>query len=135
MNTDTEILRQIVAQLAGLPSALRQHVADELWARIPVTVDESAFQNLAAAGVLTVTPQFQTYEMIESVVAIVPTGATGTVQLGATLLPVGAGVTVITPVRKMLGSSDVRSLTIAGGGGPSALWLTGTQAPTFGVIG
>lgn len=129
-------LREIMARLEGLPSALRQGFTDELWSQIPALVDESAFNPALAIGVpLTVTPQYSTYETITSVVACVPPGATALVQLGSMTLPLWAGVTVMTDVRKMLGTAETRTLILAGAPGPAALWLTGQQTPTFGVMG
>lgn len=129
-------LGRIFDQIGALPAALRQGVVDELWSRIPTDVDESAFSaNLGIGVPLSVAPQYSTLELVTSIVACVPTGATGLIQLGSMVLPVSAGTTVICPVRKLLGANDTRALTLAGSAGPAALWLTGEQAPTFGVIG
>lgn len=131
-----DILQQILNGIDRMPAALRQGVADEIWARLPSVVDESQFVAALAPGVpLVVAPQYGTYEVITCVVASVPTGATGLVQLGSTIIPVGAGLSVMPHTRKILAQSDVRSLTIAGATGAAALWLTGEQQPTFGVMG
>lgn len=137
MHTDdtNELLRQIIAKLAGLPAQLRQSAADAAWASIPFTIQEWAWsQNLAAGVALPAAPQTAGLELIQSIVVSVPTGATGIVQLGINQLPVPAGVTVIAPVAFPVSSTDVRSLTIAGGAGAAALILSGTQQPTYGAL-
>lgn len=129
-------LHKLVEQMAELPSQMRQALADEMWRRIPLTVDESTYQPaLAAGGVLAVNPQTAGYELITTIVAVVPAGSSGLVQLASTALPVPAGVTTISPMRKLLNTSDTRSLTISGGtGGAALLWLMGEQMPTYGVL-
>lgn len=131
-----DMLQRILDGLDRMPSVLRQGIADEIWAKLPTHIDEFAFSAALAAGVpLVVAPQYSTFELITGVVVAVPTGATALVQLGSMVLPFGPGVFALTPVRKILGPSDTRTLTLAGGGGAAALWLTGEQQPTFGVIG
>lgn len=132
---ERDLAREVLEQLAKLPNAIRQAVADQVWASIPLTVRESTFSaNLAAGVVLPVRPQTNGLELIESVVVSVPAGATGTVTLADLTVPVPAGVTVLAPVRVILGASDVRSLVIAGGTGAACLWLSGHQLPAFGVL-
>lgn len=125
-----------VGTLARMPDMLRQALTDHQWSRIPLFVDEFAYSANQGVGVpLVVTPQFDSLELIESVVAIVPAGATASVQLGLKQLTLGAGVTVMAPVKLLLQRTDTRAITLQGGGGPCSLWLTGEQLPTFGVLG
>ena len=124
----------ILDRLADLPAALRQTLADHLWSEIPLAISESVYAAAQAANVpLAVNAQTSGLELVESIVACVPSGATGLIQLGSTFLPVGQGITVIAPVKLPLGTSDTRTLTVTAQG-PTALWLTGRQQPTFGVL-
>lgn len=127
-------LEEILAALNQLPSQLRVSLTDQLWAEIPQWVDEWNYNAAQAANTpLIVTPQTSGLEVISSIVVAVPAGATAVVQLGLMTMPVGAGVTAITGSPKVMQTSDLRSVT-ASGAGPTFLWLTGKQAPTYGVL-
>jgi hypothetical protein len=134
-----EQLSRVLASIERMPEGMRQAVIDGLWGSIPETVDERLSQVLAAAApgnALTVPAQTGGLELITCIIAAVPTGSTGVLQLGSTFqLPLVAGVTALPELRCLLQSTDVRQLTIAGGaGGLSALWLMGKQLPTYGVL-
>lgn len=132
---EREALQAALDLLAQQPNALRQALADHQWSTISLMVDEFAYAaNQATGAPLTVAAQTSGLELITSVVACVPAGATGLVQLGLMAIPVGAGVTIVAPVQKLLGATDARALTLAGSNGPAALWLTGQQMPTYGVL-
>ena len=134
-DTERAALLSALERLAGMPDAVRQAVADQQWAEIPLTVTEAAYAASLAAGVPLVAPaQTGGLERIDSVVVSVPVGATGVVQLGSVLIPVGAGLSVIAPVRLLLGTSDVRQLTLSGTAGAASLLLCGAQLPTFSVL-
>lgn len=128
-----KLLQQTLDRLADLPNGLRTALADHQWAQIALYVDEFAAGTVAAGGAVQVRAQTAGVELITSVVASLPTGAAGTITLGVMTIPVGAGVTVIAPVQKILGTSDVRSLTSTAAGA-AFLWLTGQQLPSFGVL-
>ncbi len=130
-------LRMVLDRLAGLPDAVRQAVADAAWAAIPLTVSEAnsaVLTNGGANPTLTLNRQVDGYFLVESVVAIVPAGATATVILGSLTLPVPAGVTSLPKLALTLAAGDTRSITLAGAGGLTALILSGRQMPTFGVL-
>lgn len=137
MGATDSLLREAIDKLSGLPEALRQTLTDHQWSTIPLYIDEYAFaQALAAGSPLDVSAQTSGLEEVTSIVAVVPAGATSAiVQLGLMQIPVSVGTTVIAPVQKVLGTSDIRRLTFNGGaGGPAFLWLTGQQLPTYGVL-
>lgn len=128
-------LREISERLAALPNGLRQTLQDHLWADIPVTITEAAYNaNLATGTPMYATPQTSALELITAVIATVPAGATGLIQLGSIFIPAGAGPTLLAPVEILLSSTDARSLTISTTAGPAALVLCGRQRPTFGVM-
>lgn len=128
-------LMDALERLAGLPDAVRQSLTDHLHATIPVTVSEHAYMASLAAGVpMYVRAQTGGLELITGICAVVPSGCTGLVQLGPLAIPVSAGLTQITPVKRELGTSDTRQITISGGSGPTLLWIWGDQQPTYGVM-
>jgi hypothetical protein len=115
---------------------MRQATLDKQWAEIPLTVEEFSYSAAQAQNVpLTVAAQTGGLELIGSIVATIPAGTTGLVQLGSLVIPIPAGVTTIAPVRRLLNTSDTRSVTFTGTAtGPCSLWLTGQQLPTYGVL-
>jgi hypothetical protein len=128
------LMREVLERLATLPDAIRQTLTDHLWASIPVTVVENAYQAAMAPGDLDVTAQTGGYEKITSIITAVATGATGLVTLGSVKIPVPAGTTYLGPISIVLATQDVRRLTTAGGTGDTALVLCGEQLPTYGVM-
>lgn len=130
---DRSLLQAILDRLATMPDGLRQALTDQKWAEIPFSVTEAAYNPAQAAGApLLVKSQAGVLELITSVTACVPAGATGIVQLGSIVLYVPAGVTTLAPVNILLATSDTRSLTVSSAG-PTSLLLTGSQMPTFGT--
>lgn len=138
--TAVQLLQAALDRLSGLPEALRQTLTDHQWSLIPLFVDENVYAPAQPSGSpLYVKAQTSGLEQITSIVATIPEGATGTIQLGSMVIPISEGTTVIAPVQKLLATSDTRCVTfIAGDGqpsaGPCALWLTGQQLPTYGVL-
>lgn len=130
-------LRAIYELLSELPGTLRQGFVDDLWQHIPAYVSEFGFNAGAVAGTVVAAPaQYSTLEIIRSLVAVVPAGSTGLVVLGSLQIPLPAGVTSLAGFNHPMAPTDVRTLTISGGaGGAALLWVTGEQAPTFGVMG
>jgi hypothetical protein len=127
-----QLALHFVETLTGLSSALRQTLADKLWAEIPATVQESGYN--PAAGTVVVGPMVSELVTISHVIVSVPAGCTGSLQLGADVIPnLQPGVTPLR-MRKLLGASDARTLTITGPAGPAALVLHGLQAAAYGRI-
>lgn len=130
-----ELSHNIVMQVNQIPEKTRQALTDHQWSTIPLYVSEKAFNAALGVGVPMIVPPITSgLEVITSVVASVPTGATGLITLGDLQLPIPAGLSIITSVQFTLLSADVRSLVLAGGGGAAALWLTGQCLPTYGVL-
>lgn len=131
------LLGEILEQFNKMPDMLRQAITDQLWGDIPVTINESAFNpNLSIGGNVQAGAQTGFLELITWIGVAVPTGATGTLQLGNTFQfgPFPAGITVLPHMRCLLGPSDKRQLTIATAGGAAAIWLMGEQRPQIGVM-
>lgn len=126
----------ILDRMTELADGLRQALSDHLWASIPQHVVEHAYSAAQNPGVpLNVAPQTANLELITSVVAVVPDGMTGLVQLDDLNIPCSAGVNTFAPVKKLLTTRSLRSITLAGdGAGPVLLWLSGEQLPTFGTL-
>lgn len=126
-----DFTERILELLGGLEHG-RQALLDQLWAEIPSWIFESAYNPTQGANVpLVVGPQTTTLEVITCVIASLP--AAGLLQLGSNQLPLPAGVTVLDGATLVLNSSAVRTLTPSALG-PTALWLSGHQAPTAGVL-
>lgn len=131
---ERDALQSILDQLRTLPDALRQTLADHLFTLIPVPIDEfNASDSLAAGTALELVPQTQGLEVINSVTACVPAGATAVLVLGSQRLFLPAGITNLTGLQKTMFTSDRRALTCTVTG-PAALWLSGEQRPTYGVL-
>lgn len=129
-----ELLQELLDVLGRLPNGLRQMVAERQWAEIPLTVDEYGWSDAQPANTpLAVSAQTSNLELIECVVGCVPTGATGFVQLGLMKLYLPSGITVLPKVRKLLSPTDARTIVVSGAG-PTALWLSGVQMPTTGIL-
>lgn len=134
---EREIVVAFLAAVNRLPNAMRQTLAERQWAAIALTANEYIYtpaQGIGQVNAALITPQYSQQVMYHSIVAVVPAGATGLIQLGSLTIPVSAGPTVITPVEMQLGPGDTRSLVLATAAGPSLLWLTGQQLPTSGVL-
>lgn len=121
-------LTEVMDRLASLPEHLRQFLADQLWAGVPTFYNE--YQYLASATQVTTTPPTNELVAVGAVVASIPSGTTGLVQIHDLVIPVGQGLTTLAlggsnglPLRR----SDTRSLTLASGSsaGPMLLWLSG----------
>jgi hypothetical protein len=109
----------------------RQSLIDGLWARIPAYVFEMAYQPSATS--VTCSPQTRNMERITGILAVVPSGSTGTVILGQAIIPVVSGLNNLTGIGFLLNASDVRNLTITQAG-TLALYLFGEQLPLYGKI-
>lgn len=118
-------LQELLAALQDLGNGTRQAVADALWAKLPTVYWESAY-NPAATQVFP-TPRQENLVTVTTIVASVPSGATGLVQLSDVVIPVPQGLSVI-PFGEgggiQLSRADTRSLT-ATLSGPVALVLAG----------
>jgi hypothetical protein len=119
-----------------LPDAMRTALADHLWAQIGVPIWEWNSAPAQPANVpLTVQAQTQGGpELITSITYSIPSGATGTLQLGAFDLPIFGGEVVCLPfVSLLLGPTDTRAIT-ANITGPVGLSICGEQRPAYGVL-
>jgi len=118
-------------------------LAERLWALIPSYILEWAYSpsatTLSSSDVgtggsyATLSAQTSELEYITSVLACVPSGQTGVVQLGTVNIPVGQGVTMLAPVNFPLFQADIRSLVVTSAG-PVGLYLAGQVAPTRGKL-
>lgn len=125
-----EVIEDVLERLALLEHG-RQALVDSLWARIPSYVVEAGYG--AAVTSLVVNPQTTKLERINAVVAALPSGATGLLQLGDVVIPLGQGITNLGGVGFLLSTTSTRSLTSTVSG-PLALVLFGEILPTDGVL-
>lgn len=125
-----EVIEDVLERLVLLEHG-RQALVDSLWARIPSYVVEAGYQ--AAVTSLTVNPQTTKLERINAVIASLPSGATGLLQLGDVIVPLGQGITNMGGVGFLLNTTSTRSLTSTVSG-PLALVLFGEVLPTDGVL-
>jgi hypothetical protein len=127
-------LDELLGKLSKLPSGLRQSLADQLWASIPSIYWESG--NLASALSVNSTPRQESPVQITTIVASVPAGATGSLQLADVVLYLGPGLSVVPfgdGAGIVLARSDTRSLTVTAAG-PVSLLLAGKVLPTTGIL-
>ncbi len=124
-----EAIRHIYETLDRLTTG-RQAMVDALWARIPVEITEHRY--VATAKTVATAPVTTQLVKVTSVVATLPTGATGTLQLGDLVIPLGQGVTNLIGLRVFLHQSDTRLLQSTKAG-PVSLTLSGEVAPTIGT--
>lgn len=129
-----EVLHNGVAALVEQRAAEIPGIINEYAYNASATVLTSQFQSLAGVAYQpysTLQPQTNDLEVIEAVVACVPSSQTGLVQLGNITIPVGQGTTVLAPVQFRLLVTDLRSINVTSAG-PVALILTGKSYPTRG---
>lgn len=88
---------------------------------------------LASGTALSLNPNTSNTFLVEAVVASVPAGAGGVVTLGPAIIPVLAGVTVLSPMKLRLELVDARTLT-SSSAGPLSLVLMGRQLSKMGLI-
>jgi hypothetical protein len=130
---DRQLLETVMARLSGLPGALRQTLDDSLWQSIAEDNYESGYNAGQSANVpLAVNAKTSNIFRVTAFVAVIPSGATGVLQLADVVIPVSQGLTTATGLRLQLAQNDLRSLT-ATVTGPVALLLTGVQLPPYGV--
>lgn len=130
-----ELALTMLERLTGLSDQLRQTLSDKLWAEIPAIVQEGNWAaSIPAGGQLLVNASLNTLVKITTVIVSVPAGASGTLQLGDTVIPnLPPGVTSL-PMAQLLQGSDTRALTIGTAAGPAALYLQGTQLAPEGSL-
>lgn len=117
-------------------SGLRQGLADQLWASIPMWVNESNW--IPSGTQIGVHRQTDDLELIEAIGCFIPSGSTGWLQLGSNqLIPVNSGTTWLPFGRWLLTPGDVRQLYVGTPGsqattavGPLWLSLQGRRLPT-----
>lgn len=110
-----------------LIAAGNQRLIDELHARIPVDIYEAAY--IATATSLTTAPVTSQMIRATAVVATIPSGATGLLQLGPVTIPLGTPTTNLVGLRIQLRAADLRRLS-ATKSGPMALLVCGEMMPT-----
>jgi hypothetical protein len=121
-------------RLSGLPGALRQTLDDSLWQSIAADDYESSYSASQTKNVaLVVQPKSTLIFRVECIVATIPSGATGTVQLGDVVIPIGQGLTAINGLRLQLAQGSTR-IVQSDTTGPCSLLLTGLQLPPYGVL-
>jgi hypothetical protein len=125
-----EAIDAILTRLEEMESG-RSALGQRLWAEINAVVEE--YGNDDDNTVVTTQPDAQGYVTITSVVATVPSGATGVLQLGARVFYLGAGVTNLMGLACQLSQSDLRQLTVSVAG-PVSLYLAGHVSPMQGQL-
>jgi hypothetical protein len=131
---DRALLKTIMDRLAGLPGALRQTLADQLWQSIAADNYESGYNASQAANTaLTVNAKTSNIFRVQAFVAVIPSGATGILQLADVVIPISQGLTTATGLRLQIAQTDLRAVT-ATVTGPVALLITGEQLPPFGDL-
>lgn len=109
----------------------RLALGSRLWAAINAEVTESAYD--AGVTEVTTSPRVQGWVTITNVVATVPSGATGTLYLGAHTIDLPAAGIMNLLVRIQLGQTDTRKLTVTSSGTVS-LMLCGHVSPMQGQL-
>lgn len=133
--SDRELLQTLLERLNQLPEALRQTIADHLWATIPTFEWAWGYsQDLATGTDLHARKHTSNLFLIRSVTAIVPVGASALVTLGEVVLPLPPGVNHLPHLAYVLADSDTRKINLRAGSGETLLWLTGEVLPTYSVI-
>lgn len=138
---EREAREQINRLLMDNASALARLNA-HLQATIPAYVEEFATtgQILASASsTLKVPPTRDTYFKCTGIFASVPLNCTSaSLQLGSQfILPIQNTTFLLTPVQRILTSTDLRQLSFtcgAANGGSAFVWLYGEAVPKYGVI-
>lgn len=130
---DRQLLQTIMERLSGLPGALRQTLDDQLWQSIAADNYESSYAPAQPAKApLVVNPKTSNLFRVEAFVVVIPSGATGILQLADTVIPISQGLSQANGLRLQLAQTDLRSVT-SDTEGPVALLLTGEQLPPYGV--
>lgn len=109
----------------------RQSLINALWAQIPADVTEHAYTPTATS--LTVPPITEELVKVTAVVATLPAGATGTLQLGDVVVFLGTPSVNLMGLRILLRGSDTR-LVQATKAGPISVVISGQVAPTRGIL-
>lgn len=116
-------------------------LTERLWSEIPSWIFEYGYSASALSvvsgpdnGVPTLSSMTSELEYITSVLAIVPSGDTGLIQLGGVNIPVGPGTNFFGPVRFPLFPADIRALTVTPNPGAIGIYLFGQVAPTRGKM-
>jgi hypothetical protein len=129
---DQHLLQTVMERLSDLPGALRQSLNDSLWQSIAADNYEYGYAPAQVANTpLTVNAKTSTIFRVEAFVAVIPSGATGVLQLADVVIPLSQGLQSANGLRLQLAQADLRSLT-ATVQGPVSLLLTGEQLPPWG---
>lgn len=131
------VATRTLEELTRLPDALRQTLTDKLWQTIPSYVEEFGRNDAWSTTSPVVQWPCEFYELIivERVVVSIPSGSTGTLQLGGHVFPnLPAGITNLS-LGKLLDGTAARTLTlVTGAGGQATVALYGHQLPTTGSM-
>jgi len=136
-----ERLFEIFERLENGQAALTERLAAEVPSLVcefgylaSGTVITSSYQSIngvAYQPMSTMQPQTSDLEVIESIIASVPSGATGLLQLGAVTIPLSAGTTPLPFLKIRLLPYELRALSSTSAG-PMAVVLMGHVYPTRG---
>ena len=128
------IVEQIEAGMATLAERLQSAIPSWIleYGYLPSATVLSSSSAYGGA-VSTLSARTTELEHITTIVASVPAGATGKVQLGSVIIPLPAGTTTMPDVRIPVFPSDLRMLTVTAAGA-IALVLCGQVAPVRGKL-
>jgi len=141
MDITREQADQLIAQLKFSNDTALARLNEHLQAMLPIYDDEFSTGSAIAAssaGVLTIPAERDTYFKVTGIYVSVPLNAvSATLQLGQFFLPLQNTTTLLSPVQRILKSTDLRKLTFTTGaanGGSATVWLWGEAIPSYGKL-
>jgi len=132
-------LEQLVANNSTALARLNAH----LQATIPIYIDEIATSPQVAPATpatLKIQPFRDTYFKVTGIYVSIPINSvSATLQLDDLILPIQNTTTLLSPVQKILRSTDLRQLSFETGsgetdGGTAFVWLWGEALPSYGKL-
>lgn len=133
-------LERLIDQLKVTNETSLARLNQHLQSMLPVYDEEEATGSSIAAstaGSVTISAQRDTYFKVTGIYVSIPIGSTvGLLQLGKLFIPIQNTTTLLSPVQKILKSTDRRQLTFTTGSTPGAgyIWLWGEAIPSYGKI-
>ena len=136
---DRETLQRLEAAMSANAGALARLNA-HLQSIIPTFVEETANETVDAStsSTLTIPASRDTYFRCSGIYVSVPFGTTeALLQLGEITIPIQNTTVLLTPVQRILTSTDARKLFYSTGsdnGGEAFVWLWGDAVPKYGKM-
>jgi hypothetical protein len=132
---------QAIRAMVGANATALARLNEHLQAMLPVYIDEAATGSSIAAstlGTVTIAPERDTYFKVTGIFISVPLNTvSASLQLGKLVIPIQNTTTFLSPIQKILKSTDVRLLTFTTGsanGGSATVWLWGEAIPSVGIL-